>query len=59
MNANSIDLIALRMIIRSTRENMRSVRNDTAKIKEYDRLATLLTKYQAWHIQKTGELYYR
>lgn len=57
MDATTIDLITLRMIIRSARKNMRDVRNDITKIKEYDRLATLLTKYQAIHIQKTGKLY--
>lgn len=57
MNAQSIDLVTLRISIRSARKNMRDVRNDTTKIKEYDRLATLLTKYQAVHIQKTGKLY--
>ena len=57
MNAQSIDLITLRMAIRTARRNMKDVRNDITQIKEYDRLATLLTKYQAIHIQKTGELY--
>jgi hypothetical protein len=58
MNAQSIDLITLRMIIRSTRKNMTDIRRDTTQTKEFERLAKLMEKYQAWHIQKTGELYY-
>ncbi len=57
MNAQTIDLVTLRLAIRTARRNMKEVRNDMTQIREYDRLATLLTKYQAIHIQKTGEIY--
>ena len=64
MNAQSIDLIALRMIIRSTRKNITDLhkqhRSDPKSIasQEFGRYIRLMEKYQAWHIQKTGELYY-
>ena len=57
MNAQTIDLVTLRMAIRTARRNMKVLRNDITQINKYDRLATLLTKYQAIHIQKTGEIY--
>ncbi len=62
MNAQTIDLITLRMAIRSTRKNLADRRKNRYSggiaQKEYERYLKLMEKYQAWHIQKTGELYY-
>ena len=59
MNPTTMDLITLRMIICSTRNNMTAIRRDTTKRKEFERYAKLMEKYQAWHIQKVGEIYTR
>ena len=57
MNAQTIDLVTLRMIIRSTRKNMTDIRNDTTQTAKFERYSKLMEKYQAIHIQKTGGLY--
>ena len=63
MNRTDIDLITLRMTIRSIRNNMSELhkvyRSDNKGIKgqEFERYARLMEKYQSIHIQKTGEIY--
>jgi hypothetical protein len=63
MDANQIDLVTLRMEIRSTRRNMADVRIEHRSApwsiagKEFERLARLMEKLQTVHIQKTGRIY--
>jgi hypothetical protein len=54
---NQMDLVTLRMAIRSTRKNLTDIRNDLTQQRKFERLLKLMEKYQAWHIQKTGKLY--
>ena len=61
--AEEIDLVTLRMAIRSVRRNLNEYRKahrsdpKSRAGRKYEHNLSLMEKYQALHIQKTGELY--